>query len=100
MYGTGGPPYGVHITPLDRTGGPVASISPMYELPGVAGGVDERVFPWKELPDSSVIATALVKVPTIKRGDANSHAYGVLVFQFADASSGHAFLATCDRLLE
>jgi uncharacterized protein DUF5648 len=94
MFSNGQPPFGLHIAPIDRTSGPIASVSPMYEFPGVAGAVDERLFPWGHGHDHALLATAVVKVPTIKRGDTGSHAYGGLVFQFADASSGHAFLAT------
>ncbi|MGE5097031.1 MAG: hypothetical protein ACM3SO_18000 [Betaproteobacteria bacterium] len=98
MYATSGLPFGVHVTSIDRVGGgPYASIGPMYELPGAApapGGIDERLFPYRGVRHHTLVATFDLKVPTLTRGDASSHAYGGLLLQFADVKSGRSFYAT------
>lgn len=97
LNGTGGPPFGLHIVSADRLAGPYAAVSPMYELPGAApaaGQQDQRVFPWKGTRHRTLEAAFEATVPTVKRADASSHAYGSLVLQFGDASTGRSFLVT------
>ena len=94
VIGSYGPPFGLHLSPLDRTSNPLMSVDAMYELPGIAGTVDERVFPWKGPHDHKLVASFTVHVPTVKRTNPSSHAYGVLVLQFADTVSGRSFFAT------
>ena len=45
----------------DRLSGPYAGMSPMYTLPGMSpapGGIDERVFPWREPHDRRIVFSA------------------------------------------
>jgi hypothetical protein len=88
-------PYGMYINGHERTGGDYASISPMVELPGVAGSSsDERIFLWRTNTDGQLRVNAYVYVGLVAQDGPGSHAYGGLQLQFGDARSGHSFLAT------
>jgi len=87
---------GMHVASIDRTGGDLASISLMYQLPRTP---EEKVFPWKrgaaELASPPRLdAVFSLWVARLRRADTQSQAYGALLLQFTDAASSRSFFAT------
>ena len=79
----------------DRTGGNYAGISPMLELPGVAGSDgDQRLFVWGTVADRELRLSAYAYIGVVARDGPGSHAYGGPLLEFGDAKSGHSFLVT------
>lgn len=85
----------LYIDGHDRTGGDYAGISPMIELPGVAGASgDQRVFVWRAATDRELRVSASASVGVVARDGPGSHAYGHPLLEFGDGKSGHSFLVT------
>jgi hypothetical protein len=92
-FATVGP--GLYINGHDRLDGDYARITPMVELPGVAGPTsDERLFVWRTATDRELRVSALASVGIVARDGPGSQAYGGPVLEFGDAASGRSFLVT------
>jgi hypothetical protein len=79
----------------DRTGGDYARITPMTELPGVAGSnADQRLFVWRGTSDHELRVSVFANVGLVAQDGPGSHAYGGPVMEFGDATTGHSFLVS------
>jgi hypothetical protein len=86
-------PIGIHVNGHDRIGGDYASISPTYRFsrgvpaaPGAPASVP--VLPWGDGHDHDLLVTFQAGVKTVRRGNAQSHAYGHPLIDFRDTKSG------------
>ncbi len=89
--------WGFHLNGVDRVGGSLASMEPMFQLstrPPPPGGLEARVFPWRAERESYLDLAFDLRIQTILRPDASSHAYGAPMIEFRDVRGGGAIDVT------
>jgi hypothetical protein len=88
---------GLHVSSLDRLSGQIASIDSVYQFATRApagGAADSRVAPWHAGFDNFIELSFGVNAKTVRRANAQSHAWGNPMIEFRDVRSGQSIDVT------
>lgn len=86
----GGLPMTVHVDGRERLAGPWASLGPMYSL----AGASEAPRPWPYRTESTLVVTAEVTAPEVRRDGPDGHAYAMPLLHIVDRVSGRSVYVT------
>lgn len=94
---TGNNTFGLYVNSNERGVFSLTSINPLYQFtttPPLSGAQDLRVFPWNDERPHNVVVSFKLEVRTVRRSNAESHAYGHPTLQFIDTRSRRHFYFT------